>query len=76
MKKVASLAFVISLVAVFGCAIFSGNAQAQEKKIAAKLSISNRTVEHHRANIMKKIGVKNVASLIKYALKAGLVDLV
>jgi two-component system response regulator NreC len=46
------------------------------KKIAVKLSISNRTVEHHRANIMKKIGVKNVASLIKYAVKAGLVDLV
>ena len=46
------------------------------KKIAVKLSISNRTVEHHRANIMKKIGVKNVASLIKYAVKAGLVDLI
>ena len=46
------------------------------KKIAVKLSISNRTVEHHRANIMKKIGVKNVASLIKYAVKAGLVDVI
>jgi len=46
------------------------------KKIALKLSISNRTVEHHRANIMKKIGVKNLASLIKYAVKAGLVDLI
>lgn len=38
MKKVATLAFVISLVAVFGCAILSGNAQAQEKKIVAKLA--------------------------------------
>lgn len=38
MKKVATLAFVISLVAAFGCAILSGNAQAQEKKIVAKLA--------------------------------------
>lgn len=43
------------------------------KMIAALLSISKRTVEHHRANIMKKLNVKNTAALIKYAIRNGYV---
>ncbi len=43
------------------------------KIIAALLSISKRTVEHHRANIMKKLNVKNTAALIKYAIRNGYV---
>lgn len=45
------------------------------KTIARKLGISSRTVENHRARLMKKIGVVNTAGLVKYALKHGLVDL-
>lgn len=38
-------------------------------EIAEKLFISHRTVEKHRANIHKKLGLKNVASLVRYALE-------
>jgi DNA-binding NarL/FixJ family response regulator len=33
-----------------------------------------RTVEKHRANIMEKIGVREVASLTRWCIQAGLVD--
>jgi DNA-binding NarL/FixJ family response regulator len=43
------------------------------KEIAAKLDLSVRTVEKHRANIMDKIGVRDVASLTRYSIQHGLV---
>jgi DNA-binding NarL/FixJ family response regulator len=43
----------------------------KSKDIAELLLISIRTVEHHRANIMKKTQMKNTAELIKYAIKKG-----
>ncbi len=45
---------------------------AQGKKsseIAEELSISTRTVESHRYNIMRKVGVNNVVSLMLYSAK-------
>jgi len=45
------------------------------KKTAAKLGISVRTVEHHRLCIMKKLKVTTTVNLIKYAMKSGLIDL-
>ncbi len=39
------------------------------KEIAALLNISIRTVEHHRANIMGKLNLQNIADLIKYAIR-------
>jgi DNA-binding CsgD family transcriptional regulator len=41
------------------------------KQIADMLFISRRTVEHHRASISKKVKAKNVADLIKYAVRNG-----
>lgn len=41
------------------------------KKIASLLNISIRTVEHHRANIMEKLNLKNMAEFIKYAIQKG-----
>lgn len=41
------------------------------KDIAEKLDISKRTVEHHRANMMKKLNIKRAADLIKYAISKG-----
>ena len=44
------------------------------QEIADKLYISLRTVETHRLNINQKMGVKNTASLLKEAIKRGLID--
>lgn len=43
-------------------------------EIAEKLFISIRTVDTHRRNLLEKLGVKNTAGLVKYAMKNGLVD--
>lgn len=43
--------------------------------ISEKLSISTRTVEKHRSNIMKKLEVKNHADMIRFALQRGLIPL-
>lgn len=42
------------------------------KEIAEKLGISIKTVEVHRHNILKKLKVKNTASLINYINSSGL----
>jgi two-component system response regulator NreC len=44
-------------------------------KIAARLYISPRTAESHRANVMKKLGLQTPTELIKYALKKGLISI-
>lgn len=44
------------------------------KEIAGELDISTRTVETHRANVMRKLGVKSVALLTQVAIRDGLVD--
>jgi DNA-binding NarL/FixJ family response regulator len=41
-------------------------------KIAARLGISTRTAETHRANLMHKLGLHNQADLIRYALRRGI----
>ncbi len=43
------------------------------REIGDLLYISLRTVEHHRANIMRKMKFRSVADLIKYALDKGYV---
>ncbi|AWG21880.1 DNA-binding response regulator [Flavobacterium faecale] len=42
------------------------------KEIAAKLFVSSRTIETHRASILKKLEVKNTAELIKKATEMNL----
>lgn len=37
-------------------------------EIGKKLYISSRTVDKHRTNLLKKLGLKNTASLVRYAL--------
>lgn len=43
------------------------------EEIAQELSISKRTVDTHRQNILHKLRVKNTAGLIKYAIRHNLV---
>ncbi len=50
---------------------FIGNGMAN-KNIASRLKLSIRTVETHRANLSHKLGIKNTAGLVKYALSKGL----
>lgn len=40
-------------------------------EIAKRLYISPRTVETHRSNLMQKLGIKNTAGLVRYALQEG-----
>jgi two-component system response regulator NreC len=44
-------------------------------EIAARLSLSPRTVENHRANMMRKLGINNQTELVRYAIKKGVVSL-
>ncbi len=45
------------------------------KEVAAKLYISPKTVENHRTNLMKKLGLQSTVELIRYAARLGLIDL-
>ncbi|MEO8682363.1 MAG: response regulator transcription factor [Vicinamibacterales bacterium] len=45
------------------------------KEIAATLDIGARTVETHRANLMRKLGVKSVALLTQVAIREGIIDI-
>ena len=46
-------------------------AGAPSKNIAVDLGISQRTVENHRASIMKKTGSKSLPALARLALAAA-----
>jgi len=45
------------------------------KEIAERLFISVKTVETHKAHILDKLGLKNTAELIKYAIKNNIIAL-
>jgi two-component system response regulator NreC len=44
-------------------------------EIAARLHISPRTVENHRANLMRKLGLQNQSELVRHAVRHGLIPL-
>lgn len=44
------------------------------KEIASELDISTRTVETHRANLMRKLNIKSVALLTQFAIRERLVQ--
>jgi DNA-binding NarL/FixJ family response regulator len=44
-------------------------------EIAARLGISPRTVETHRENLMRKLGLHSQTDLIRYALRRGILPL-
>ncbi|WP_296812183.1 helix-turn-helix transcriptional regulator, partial [Thiocapsa sp.] len=46
------------------------------KEIAAELGISAKTVETYRGRLMLKLGIDNLAGLVKFAIRAGIAPLV
>jgi DNA-binding NarL/FixJ family response regulator len=44
-------------------------------EIAHRLVLSVKTVEAHKANVCRKLGLRGSADLIKYAIRKGLIDL-
>ncbi|MDN4162207.1 response regulator [Nocardioides abyssi] len=47
---------------------------ASTREIARLLTISPKTVERHRANILAKLGMNDRTQLTRYAIRAGLVE--
>jgi DNA-binding NarL/FixJ family response regulator len=45
-------------------------------EISEKLSLSIRTIEGHRNNLLVKIGCKNTAGLVRFAIKYNLFDII
>lgn len=45
------------------------------KEIAAELGISTKTVETYRGRLMAKLGIDNLAGLVKFAIRTGVVPL-
>lgn len=44
------------------------------REIAAELTISEKTVERHRANILGKLGMRDRVELTRYAIRRGLIE--
>jgi DNA-binding NarL/FixJ family response regulator len=44
------------------------------KRIAGVLTISEKTVERHRANILEKLGMSDRVELTRYAIRHGLIE--
>ena len=45
------------------------------KEIAARLSLSPKTVDTYRSSLMRKLDIHDVAGLVKFAIKRDLADL-
>jgi DNA-binding NarL/FixJ family response regulator len=43
------------------------------REVAERLSISAKTVETHRANVMRKLGASSIVDLVHYAIRNGIV---
>jgi DNA-binding NarL/FixJ family response regulator len=54
--------------------VLIANGQAT-KTIAGNLNISAKTVESHRAQLTERLGIHDVAGLVRFAIKTGLVKL-
>jgi DNA-binding NarL/FixJ family response regulator len=43
------------------------------KDIAQRLGLSFKTIEGHRAQVMERLGVNDLAGLVRFAVRVGLV---
>ena len=53
------------------CLIAKGHSS---KGVARELNLSIKTVETHRAQLMERLGIRDVAGLVRYAIRHGLVS--
>jgi len=44
------------------------------KQVAIRLTLSPKTVEHYRTQLMRRLGLRDVASLTRYAMRSGLIS--
>ena len=44
------------------------------KEIAEILHLSEKTVENHRSNAMRKLGMRDRVELVRYAIRRGLIE--
>jgi DNA-binding NarL/FixJ family response regulator len=57
------------------CAVLRRLAAGQSTKgIASELQISVKTIETHRAEAMKRLGIHDLAGLVRYAIQVGIVS--
>jgi DNA-binding NarL/FixJ family response regulator len=47
--------------------------QFTNEEIAKKLSLSKRTIDNHRQNMLNKLQLRNTAGLVRYAFQHGLI---
>ncbi len=45
------------------------------KEIASRLNISPRTVDTHKSNIFRKVGINSTLEMVQYALRQGIITL-
>ena len=74
LEKVNSTAF--SILSHRECEVLQLLAEGKSiKEVAHYLSVSIRTIETHRQQIMKKLNIHSIAELTKYAIREGLTSL-
>ena len=53
---------------------FSEVAVNEARSRAVQLHLSSKTVDTYRSRLMQKLGVADVAALVRYAVREGLID--
>jgi len=57
------------------CTVLQRLASGQStRQIAQELQISIKTVETHRSELMRRLGIRDLAGLVRYAVRVGLVS--
>ena len=57
-----------------GTNVSAGACDFKNKVIAKEYDISPRTVEVYRANVMTKMQAGNLSELVRFAIRAGIVE--
>jgi two-component system response regulator NreC len=49
-------------------------AGSSTQQISNSLELSPKTIEKHRTNVCKKLGIRNLVDMVKYAVQLGIID--